>query len=250
MGYPMRTRFGKDIVCEFFAPARITKKQKAAIICTGMPSSPGSRAMLEFFSKKGYWVFQPRYRGSWESSGSFLARSPEEDIRDVMDGLTRGFSSAKDGERFRLNPSEIILIAGSFGGPAGLLLSRDERVKKVIAVSPVVEWRAPSPAEPLDWLYEYVREAFGEGYRVKKSDWDKLKKGNFYNPLPQAATLDGKKIFIIHAKDDDSVRFKEVAKFIKLTKAKSRIYAKGGHLSLAIITKPALWKVLARFVRS
>src|SRR3989344_3616458 len=85
-----RTRFKKDIVCEFLPPAR--KSSRVVILCGGMPAYTGRKdALMEFFARKGYWVFLPRYRGSWESGGQFLKRSPHEDIIDVINGLSRGF---------------------------------------------------------------------------------------------------------------------------------------------------------------
>ena len=75
-----RTRFKREILTEFLPPARATKKQRVIVLCDGMPSIPRKQSLSEFLAAKGYWVFYPRYRGSWESGGEFLARSPHEDI--------------------------------------------------------------------------------------------------------------------------------------------------------------------------
>jgi hypothetical protein len=72
----------RDIVTEFLPPARTGKRQRAIILCDGMPSIPRKQPLAEFLSAKGYWVFYPRYRGAWESGGEFLARSPHLDILD------------------------------------------------------------------------------------------------------------------------------------------------------------------------
>jgi hypothetical protein len=73
---------------------------------------------------KGYWVFYPRWRGAWESDGEFLEKSPEQDLRDVMDELPKGVREAAFGQRFKLSPDEIFVIGGSFGGTAAILASR------------------------------------------------------------------------------------------------------------------------------
>ncbi len=65
--YTLRTRFAKDIVCEFLPPSRPQKLDKVVILADGMPSVPSKKSVLEYFSKKGFWVFHPRYRGAWES---------------------------------------------------------------------------------------------------------------------------------------------------------------------------------------
>jgi pimeloyl-ACP methyl ester carboxylesterase len=171
------------------------KNAKVIIICDGMPTVPYKRPLLEFFAKKGYWVFHPRYRGSWESSGKFLRQSPEKDILDVVSGLSKAFISLGDGKRYRLRVSSVYLVAASFGGPAGILASRDRRIAKVVAICPVVDWQAPSRAEPLDVIDRFARKAFGEAYRFSQKDWNKLKRGRFYNPANHIHEINGRKIY-------------------------------------------------------
>jgi hypothetical protein len=81
-----RTRFKKDIVSEFLPPSRPSKKQKLIILCDGMPSIPRKPQLSEFLSRKGFWVIYPRYRGAWESTGEFLAKSPHADEQKQIDG--------------------------------------------------------------------------------------------------------------------------------------------------------------------
>ncbi|NBD74198.1 hypothetical protein GVX82_04125, partial [Patescibacteria group bacterium] len=67
----LRTRFAKDIVCEFLPPTK--HSSKVAIVAAGAPTYPGKRTeFAHFLAEQGYWVFVPRYRGTWESSGAFL----------------------------------------------------------------------------------------------------------------------------------------------------------------------------------
>ena len=82
-----RTRFKKEIVCEFLPPARAGKKQRVIVLCDGMPSIPRKQGLASFLAAKGYWVFYPRYRGAWESDGEFLKTSPHLDILDVIGEL-------------------------------------------------------------------------------------------------------------------------------------------------------------------
>src|SRR4029077_4123848 len=136
--FMFRTRFKKQIVAEFLPPARERKRQRVILLCDGMPGMPRKQGLAQFLAGKGYWVFYPRWRGAWESDGEFLQKSPEQDLRDVMDELPKGVREAAFGRRFKLSPDEIFVIGGSFGGGAAILASRDERVKKVIANCPVV----------------------------------------------------------------------------------------------------------------
>lgn len=82
-----RTRFGREIVAEVALPERQTGR--VIVLAQGFPSSPSKRAVLDFLTGEGYVVVFPRYRGTWESDGYFLDRSPTEDIREVIETLER-----------------------------------------------------------------------------------------------------------------------------------------------------------------
>ncbi len=182
-----RTRFAREIVAEFLPPAREGKKQRVIVLCDGMPSMPHKQGLAKFLAERGYWVFYPRYRGSWESDGEFLERSPHEDLLDVIDGLRREIREAAFGQRFRVNADEIFVIGGSFGGAAAILCSLDERVKKVIANCPVVDWAIlgwEQRKETSNPSYAaYIRQAFGRGFRLSDRNWKKLSGGRFYSPI-------------------------------------------------------------------
>src|SRR6478609_4396635 len=107
-----RARFARDIVAEFLPPARARKRHRVILLCDGMPSIPRKQPLVEFLSKKGFWVFYPRWRGSWESGGEFLELSPEQDLFDVIDQLPRGFRETAFGQGFQVQPDEIFVIGG------------------------------------------------------------------------------------------------------------------------------------------
>ncbi len=98
---------------------------------TAIDGIPGGKRLLGLLSA---------IRGSWESGGKFLQKSPERDILDVIDELPKGVRELAFGKRFALKPDEIFVIGGSFGGAAAILASLDDRVKRVIANCPVVDW--------------------------------------------------------------------------------------------------------------
>lgn len=247
MKYTLRTRFGKDIVAEFLPPAN--RSDKVIIFCGGMPGMPRGTELARFFSRKGYWFFAPRYRGSWESGGRFLKISPEKDIAAVMDGFSRGFKDFYGGKVYKIRSPRIYLVGASFGGPAAILNSRDRRVSKILCISPVVDWRASGKKESIDWMERFTKAAFGEAYRFSHKDWVKLKLGAFYNPATRIKEIDGKKIMIFHAKNDDVVGWKSVRRFSAASGAKLVLRKTGGHLSSSTITKPAFYKRIKRFFK-
>jgi pimeloyl-ACP methyl ester carboxylesterase len=250
-----RTRFARDIVTEFLPPARAGKRQRAIILCDGMPSIPRKQPLAEFLSGKGYWVFYPRYRGAWESGGVFLGRSPHLDILDVIGGLSKEFRELAFGRRFRVSSDldEVFVIGGSFGGAAAILSSLDPRVKKVIANCPVVDWgilRREQKKETSNPSYPaYIRAAFGNGYRLSDKNWKKLDRGHFYSPLYHAREITASKVMMFHAQDDPYIPWRSIQKFARLTGAQLKLLRRGGHLSTDLIVRK-YWTQIREFLES
>lgn len=230
-----RTRFKKEIVAEFLPPTQLNKKEKAIILCDGMPSIPRKQSLAEFLSQKGYWVFYPRYRGAWESDGEFLRKSPHLDILDVIDEIPNGVRDVTFGKKYHPKPEQIFVIGGSFGGAASILASLDPRVKKCIANCPVVDWkvlRKSERAETSNPNYSaYIREAFGHAYRLSGRNWQKLRRGDFYNPAHHIKDIDPSKVMMFHAWDDPYIPYKVVARFADQTGIKLKALRRGGHIS-------------------
>jgi pimeloyl-ACP methyl ester carboxylesterase len=248
-----RTRFKDEIVAEFLPPSRSGKKQKLIILCDGMPSIPRKQPLAEFLAGKGFWVIYPRYRGAWESGGEFLRKSPHEDILDVLDELPRELEEIAFGQRFRLVPDQVFVIGGSFGGAAAILLSLDRRVTRVVANCPVVDWSILDEAERAETSKEnyagYIREAFGNGYRLSDANWRKLRSGTFYNPWHHRNKIDGSKVLMFHAKDDPNVPYARTKKFAEITGARLHTLKRGGHISTDYVTR-RYWPEIKRFFDS
>lgn len=247
--HTLRTRFAKDIVTEFLPPSRPTKKQRVIIFLDGAPSVPNKKLLLEFYSKKGFWVFHPRYRGSWESDGKFLKYPLDKDVKDILDGLQSGFIDLWSNKKVKLSPSQIFVIGGSFGGPAAIISSLDSRVTKAIAISPVIDWTKPSRVEPIDFLAKFFLTGFGNGYRPEKNAWKKIKSGKFYNSINYVDQVDEKKLMIIHAKDDKICSYSHSRKFSTTSKTKLITLPRGGHLSTSLLLKPRFYKLITKFIK-
>lgn len=248
MPHTLRARIKKRIIAEFVRPP--IKSDKVVILCGGMPGYPAKKDLMFFLAGKGYWVFLPRYCGSWESEGWFLARSPHLDVIDVIDSLSSGFIDLWNNKRHWIKNPKVYLIGSSFGGPAVILASKDKRVKKAVALSPVIDWREETKLEPLDWLGKFTRLAFGNGYRFRQKDWDKLKKGTFYSPNAEIKKLDKDKLYIIHAKDDEVVYADTSEKFAKKLGCKITLFKKGGHLSISNLMGAGLWNRVSDFIKN
>lgn len=245
-----RTRFKKDIVAEFLPPGRPRKRHKVIVLCDGMPSIPRKQSLMEFLSGKGFWVFYPRYRGAWESGGQFLQRSPHEDILDVIGSLSKPLREVTFRRVFRVQVDQVFVIGGSFGGAAAILCSVDARVKKVVANCPVVDWSILSHSEKAETsnpnYAAYIREAFGNAYRLTDRNWNKLRSGKFYNPSRHVKEIDPAKVLMFHAHDDPYVPFASVKRFADRTGVKLKSFRRGGHLSTDYIVRK-YWPEIKRF---
>ena len=245
-----RTRFRNEIVAEFLPPSRVRKKQQLIFLCDGMPSIPRKQSLAEFIARQGFWVVYPRYRGAWESDGEFLARSPHEDLLDILDELPAEIEEIAFGQRFQLAPERIFVIGGSFGGAAAILLSLDPRVKRVIANCAVVDWSILPDAEKAETSKKnyaaYIRQAFGNAYRLSDANWQKLSKGDFYNPWRHRSQIDGSKVMMIHAQDDPNVPYERTRKFAEITGAKLKSLKRGGHISTDYVTRK-YWPEIKKF---
>ncbi len=245
-----RTRFNKEIVAEFQPPKGPGKHQKLIILCDGMPSIPRKQPLSEFLAAKGFWVIYPRYRGAWESGGEFLEKSPDKDILEIIDDLPREIEEIAFGRRFRLAPDQIFVIGGSFGGAAAILLSLDPRVKRVIANCPVVDWSILGDAEKAETskanYAEYIREAFGNGYRLSDANWEKLRSGTFYNPWHHRMEITASKVMLFHAKDDPNVPYEGSARFAEITGVSLKPLKRGGHVSTDYVVR-RYWTQIKRF---
>lgn len=253
MKYALRTFMG-EIAVEFMPPRRRAKQDKVIILCDGMPTVPSKVEVLRFLSNMGYWVFYPRYRGTWESYGTFLRDSPAEDIRYVMRFLSHlQFRDVQgDVQRdawYQLRDPRFILIGSSFGGAAALLASSHRTVDRTVAFSPVVDWQSLSEGkDAFDPLRELVRDGFGSAYNTDPGAWKRLESGTFFSPKLQASEMNGSKVLIVHAENDKSVDFRPVVEFAATINASLKLFKCGGHFGLSTLMKPAHWRRVQQFL--
>jgi len=195
----------------------------------------------------------PALSRAWESGGEFLAKSPHEDILDILGELPTELEEIAFGQRFRLSPDQVFVIGGSFGGAAAILLSLDARVQRVVANCPVVDWGILDQAEKAETskknYAEYIRQAFGNGYRLSDANWRKLRSGTFYNPWHHRNEIDGSKLLMFHAKDDPNVPYERTKKLAEITGAKPKTLKHGGHISTDYVVRRC-WMQIKKFFDS
>jgi len=95
----------------------------------------------------------------------------------------------------------------------------------------------------------YIREAFGNGYRLSDRHWSKLRGGTFYNPAYHAREITASKVMMFHAQDDPFVPYWSVEKFAKVTGVRLKLFRRGGHLSTELIVRK-YWRQIREFFES
>jgi dipeptidyl aminopeptidase/acylaminoacyl peptidase len=229
-----RALVAENILIEFLPPKKETGR--VVILCDGMPSMPGKKRLVQWFAKHGYFAINMRYRGTWESGGRFLDHDPAEDIQDLITALDQPILEAWSGEAFQVEPNEIFVVGASFGGTAALLSALDERVKKVVALAPVIDWTIKSESEPMEWLEQVIRNGYADAYRFEHKDWLRLTQGELFQPAAQKDRFDPRKIFIIHAQDDTVVPIVPAQNFAEEIGCRMQVLKKGGHLGSGSVT--------------
>ena len=126
-------------------------------------------------------------------------------------------------------------------------------MKKVIANCPVVDWAIlpqEQKKETSNKSYPaYIREAFGNGYRLSDKNWDKLRNGTFYNPAHHIKEITASKIMIFHAKDDPYIPYKIVSRFAKRAGIQIKLFSRGGHIKTEYIVQK-YWPKIKEFFES
>lgn len=246
--YSSRTRFPEGIVAEFWMPRK--PSHKAIILCDGCPSLPSRHKVGEFFARKGYWVFHPRYRGTWESDGVFLKEEPSDDVSLVAHALNDGFMDIMTRTTYLLDIEAITVVGASFGGTAAMLSLRDPLITNAVALAPVIDWRAESKAEPFAFFVTLLKEGFGGAYRAHPTAWKRLQGGKFFSPTHATRQIDAGRLFVVHALDDQVVPAAPLRVFAKAIGLRPLFLRTGGHYSTRAIMERDLWKEVSAFLKS
>jgi len=231
----------KNIIFEFL-PAE-GESRGTIILCEGLPSAPNKKEAMVTLQGLGFDVVFPRYRGTWESGGEFLAQSPVQDIEDIVGYLASDelIKELYAGKEFGLSKN-IYAIGSSFGGTVALCLFSNDKVKKIIALSPVVDFKAQGKngEQGIMEMARFVKEGFNQAYRFEEEDWKKLANGGLFNP-PQEMEEDGvKKVFVVFDENDDSVSAESIQDYCQRNGVEYMKTEGMGHLSFSAMNEK-LW---------
>lgn len=229
----------KGIISEFCFKSE-NNITTALILCDGLPNAPKNKELLETLAEKGYLVFYPRYRGTWESEGEFLKENPVLDIYEIVSLIKQNeISELWEDRIFKFNIKKIIVIGVSFGGAVALSCAKNPLIDKVIALSPIFSFRAfniNKNEQDLVHLGTFMSKAFINGYRMNLINWGKLVKGDIFNPLNDLDQENVGKVTLLQSTDDTTVNPKYVKDYAKNLGITLKLYEGKGHFSFSKLT--------------
>lgn len=235
-----------DIIFEF-SPAE-NEFCGIVIICEGLPSVPKQRELLSYLSAAGYFVIFPRYRGTWESDGEFLKESPAKDIKDIINFIKNNkIKELYAGKEFDVRDKNINILGSSFGGSIALSLADNTDIDKIIALSPIVDFKTHNKdgnEQNLLWLKDFIGQAFGRGYRFNDKNWDKMVSGELFNPKQKLDEKESEKISTIYDQSDKEIDYKKIENYASQNNIKTIKWDNVGHISFSKLSKDKLDEIV------
>lgn len=231
----------KNIIMEFSLAEN--KTLGTIVLCDGLPSVPKQRNLMQSLSNAGYAVVFPRYEGTWESKGTFLKHPPSKDILAIINLLKKGqLTELYGNKQLHIPTKKLFLLGSSFGGNVALSLSNCSKINKIIALSPIVDFNNANN-QNLPRLGNFIKNAFGQGYRFTASNWKKVISGNLLNPIV-IKPKDRKKITIFYDKKDKEIDYKQILAFATKYKLKLKMLSGPGHISFSKLGGGLLQNIL------
>ena len=121
-----------DSIAGYAFIANGEKPKETVIMAHGLPGNDNQFDIAQSIRRTGRNVIHFNYRGSWGSQGDFLYSNSLEDLNEVINYL----SNAENSKRLRIDTNAFVILGRSYGGGIALIEgSKNERVKKIIAIS-------------------------------------------------------------------------------------------------------------------
>jgi pimeloyl-ACP methyl ester carboxylesterase len=218
MEEPILKAYYGDIFFEF-----LLQKEPAdtIIMLPGLPSSNSSDEILRFLYSKGYHIFCPKYRGTYQSNGKFLETNIVTDLSTFIDSLNRGsVKSLWDEKDLNFKIKKKILMGSSFSGAiaCGLASKRDD-LSCVILFAPVWDFAKHNELgdeQDLLFLTKFLKRAYRNLYRF---DFENIQKSlssiKEINPSNYIKSLT-QPILVFHDPEDRIVSIRHTQQMLKI----------------------------------
>jgi len=226
----------------------------AVIILSGFPGRNDYNELISLFYDRGYHVFVPRYRGSYQSLGTFLTKNPVDDLILFNKNLDKGFAkSLWDQSKVEFKINKKILVTGSFGAPIALgLAAKQPGFSHIILASPIWDFAKHNDKgdeQDLNKLGEYAKRAYKNCYRIKFGNLiEKLGKFPELNPEYYFHTIKDFPILVLHDPNDKIVTFRHTKEILPcLSKATYVEHYLGHGINDSLLN--AFWAEIDKFIK-
>lgn len=221
------------------------------IYLEGFPSSGFHDDMIKFLYEKGYNVFVPHYRGTYQSKGKFLSRNIVKDFVEFVEELRKEKAvNLWDMSTVGFGIKNLILIGGSFSGAVCCGLASEVEFHKMILSAPVLDFRKMNERdneEDLEHLMQFVKRAYSNVIRFHfKNLPEQISKyketlPEYYEPklnLP---------ILVLHDPKDETVSIKSSKELAERKSNVKLIEHNYGHGSWKPLEKE--WSKVSKFLK-
>ncbi len=169
---PILKAYYGDVFFEFLVHGREEGwKRDAIVILPGFPSSNKSDSEMRYLYGRGFNVFFPRYKGTYQSKGKFLDENIVQDLKEFISELKKGKAkSLWDNNLIEFSVGSIIILGGSFSGAVACGLGAvDKDIRKIVLFSPVWDFKRHNEnnnEQDLEKLIPFVKRAYKNLYRI------------------------------------------------------------------------------------
>jgi alpha-beta hydrolase superfamily lysophospholipase len=236
-----------EIIFEFSIPET---PKGTIILCDGFPSVPKQKELMNQLRVQGYAAVYPRYQGTWESGGEFLAKSPTDDINSMVDLIKKGAVTELYANKQFMLIGPVYVLGSSFGGSIALCLTDNPAIDKIVSLSPIVDFKTHnknSNEQNLLWLKSFIQQAFNMSYRFSDENWSKMVAGGLFNPPQKFESERTSHILIAYDLSDKEVNHNSVIRYCTQNSINTVATENVGHLSFSKIPD-SLWKRISDFL--
>jgi hypothetical protein len=111
---------------------------KCVIVIPGLPNQPQNLIYGQELSDKNLTIFQPRYIGSWESSGEFSLKNCLKTLNETIKLVKKQVAiESYNCKKINWKCKEITIIATSFGTSIQLSLDNYKDIDKLVSIAPL-----------------------------------------------------------------------------------------------------------------
>ena len=238
----------------FFEFALQNRSADAIIILPDFPSRNKYDNLISLFYGRGYHVFVPRYRGSYQSGGKFLSKNIIDELAGFIDALEKGeVKSLWDMKKKEFKINRKLLIGYDFSGAIALgLAAKTQKFSHIMLIAPIWDYsvyNSQNGEQDLNEISEFVKRAYKNCYRYTFKDIvKKLKKFQELRPEYYLPLLKKTPILVMHDPNDKAVPFKHTKE--KLGEFDNSTYIEhylGHEFADSLIN--AHWQMIDKFIK-